>query len=75
MGDRFDEARRELGADVVDTFLANFGMGPKYVPTQPVRRVCEFCGCGNAVVKERHPDTDINVMVIYCPDCGLEKEV
>ena len=31
MTDQFDEFRKSMGADVVNTFLANFGMGPKYI--------------------------------------------
>lgn len=35
MVDRFDGARASLGADKVDTFLAKFGLGPKYAPVEP----------------------------------------
>jgi DNA-directed RNA polymerase subunit RPC12/RpoP len=72
--DQFDQFRETLGADRVDTFLAKFGLGPKYQPTPPKTYECPKCKKQNAAVKERHPDTDMNHMALVCPDCGYEEE-
>lgn len=74
MADQFDEFRETLGAEKIDTFLACFGMGPKYVPTPPKLYDCPRCKGTNAVIKELHPDTDMNCMALCCPDCGYEEE-
>ena len=74
MTDQFDEFRETLGADTVDNLLEKFGMGPKYVPTPTKTYDCPSCGGKNAVIKERHPDTDINHMALVCPDCKYEEE-
>jgi DNA-directed RNA polymerase subunit RPC12/RpoP len=54
--------------------LTSLGFGPKYVPTPPKLYDCPKCGGKNAVIKERHPDTDMNHMALVCPDCGYEEE-
>lgn len=72
MTDQFDEFRKSMGADVVNTFLANFGMGPKYISKNPKKYTCPTCKKPNATIKELHPDTDINEIVLSCPDCGFE---
>jgi len=74
VSDKFDEAREELGTEKVDDFLAKFGLGPKYVPSEPKKHKCVACGELNAVWKERHADTDMNCMALCCPDCGHEVE-
>lgn len=74
MADRFDKYRETMGADKVDTFLAAFGLGPKYVPKPPKTYTCANCANNNAVIKERHADTDMNCFVVCCPDCGYEEE-
>jgi len=71
-GDKFDEFRGIWGQDRVDTFLAAFGLGPKYVPKKPRTHACPKCGKKNATFKEVHPDTDMNDVVLSCPDCGFE---
>ena len=71
---KFDKSREALGAENTDNFLAKFGMGPKYVPEEPKKHKCPKCGKGNAVWKERHPDTSMNCMALCCPDCGHEEE-
>ena len=73
MQDKVDAARKELGADVVDDFLAKFGMGPKYVPKEPKKYLCPACGKEKAFYKEIHPDTTMDEIVLYCPDCGYKE--
>ena len=38
---------------------------------------CPKCGKNKAYYQEMHPDTDMNEIILYCPDCGEvdEKEV
>lgn len=69
--DKFDGAREVFGVDAVDTFLALFGLGPKYVHKEPKKYVCPKCTCLIAYFKEIHPDTSMNDVVLYCPDCGV----
>jgi DNA-directed RNA polymerase subunit RPC12/RpoP len=71
MGDQFDKYRTSMGKEVVDEFLAKFGLGPKYVPQNPKQYTCPKCGKANATLKEEHPDTDINEIILSCPDCGF----
>jgi len=33
-------------------------------------RECPRCHKRNAIIKEEHPDTDMNEIVLQCPDCG-----
>ena len=72
--EKFEASRKALGADAVNNFLANFGMGPKYVPKATTKKDCPKCGGKNAYVKESHPDTDMNEMGLYCPDCKYSEE-
>lgn len=72
MSDKFDKLRESLGTDKVDTFLAAFGLGPKYKPTPTPMQYCPKCGGMNAYHKEVHQDTDINEIVLFCPDCKKE---
>jgi len=58
--------------DENNDFLAKFGVGPKYKAPEPVKRKCPKCNKENAVVRESHADTDMNEMVLECPDCGCE---
>ena len=74
MPDRFDGDREALGVEKVDTFLSKFGLGPKYVPVEPKKHDCPKCGKGNAFYKEIHPDTSMNDIVLYCPDCKFLDE-
>ena len=74
MSDNFDEAREALGVDVVDNFLAKFGLGPKYIPKKPKKYTCPECSGENAFHKEFHADTEMNVIGLYCPDCGFSDE-
>jgi len=71
MIDKFDKFRASFGADAVDTFLAAFGMGPKYKPSERKVYLCQRCGKENAFYKEYHPDTDMNEILLTCPDCGF----
>jgi len=71
--DQFGPSRKALGAEVVDNLLANFGLGPKYVPKTTSKKTCPKCGSKKAYVKEFHPDTDINEMGLYCPDCRFSE--
>jgi hypothetical protein len=50
-------------------FAAALGLGPKYIP-QPRQTVeCPSCHNQNAYYREEHPDTDMNEIVLFCPDC------
>jgi DNA-directed RNA polymerase subunit RPC12/RpoP len=71
---KFDQFKETLGEEPVDRLLTSLGFGPKYVPTPPKLYDCPNCGGKNAVIKERHPDTDMNHMALVCPDCKHEEE-
>jgi hypothetical protein len=62
--------------DVVDDFSAKFGLGRKYIPKEPTYYDCPIHSCGGkkCYYKEIHPDTDMDEIVLYCPDCGYESE-
>ena len=64
-----------MGKEVVDEFLAKFGLGPNYVPSKPKTYSCPSCNKNNAAIRESHADTDLNCMEINCPDCGFTKEI
>jgi DNA-directed RNA polymerase subunit M/transcription elongation factor TFIIS len=72
--DRYNEICRLMGKEEADDFLAKFGLGPKYVPQEPNKHKCPGCGKVTAYYKEIHPDTDMNEIVLYCPECGYEEE-
>ena len=73
IADKFEQYRKEFGKDKIDDFLAKFGLGPKYIPKEPKKYPCPKCGKKNAYYVEEHADTDMNEMVLKCPDCGFEK--
>jgi len=73
--DKFDQFRKTMGSNVVNTLLSKFGLGPDFVPQEPVKHECPKCHEKNAIHKELHPDTDMNEMVLKCPDCGYEKSI
>jgi len=50
-------------------FAAKLGLGPKYKPEPRKTHTCLECGKGNAYYREEHPDTDMNEIVLFCPDC------
>ena len=58
----------------LDTFAACLGFGPKYIPTPTPKYECPRCHKTNAYYKEIHPDTDINEIVLHCPECKYEGE-
>jgi len=68
--DGFDEFRKEIGEKKVNEFLAKFGLGPDYKPSKPKMYECPQCKKHQAQYKEMHADTDMNEMVLECPDCG-----
>ena len=55
--------------DRLDTFAATLGMGPKYKPVKTKKHVCPNCANANAYYKEIHPDTGMDEIGLYCPDC------
>lgn len=55
-------------------FCAKHGLGPKYVPKEPKKHKCPKCEGENAYFKEIHPDTDMNDVVLFCPDCKFLDE-
>lgn len=75
MNDGFDEYRETLEEETVNNFLEAFGMVPLYNSTKRKTHICPVCGKSNAYYKEIHPDTDMNEIVLYCPDCLNEAEV
>ena len=72
--DLVKEAEKLMGKEKGDNFLAKFGFGPKYVPKEPKKHDCPKCDCGDAFYKEIHPDTSMNDVVLYCPDCKFLDE-
>ena len=60
--------------DVELDFAAKLGLGPKYVPEKTKTYKCPKCNKKNAYFKEIHPDTDMNDIVLYCPDCKYSAE-
>jgi len=60
-------------ADRMDVLAATLGFGPKYKPKPIKRHACPACGKVNAIYKEIHPDTEMNEIVLSCPDCGFEE--
>jgi len=54
----------------INDFLAKFGIGPNYIPEPPKTYECPRCKKHNAVFEEVHPDTDMNEILLCCPDCG-----
>jgi len=73
--DQFNKFRKSMGADRVDEFLSKFGLGTKYEAIEPKTHICPECNNANALYKEVHADTDINEMVLSCPDCGHSSSV
>lgn len=72
--DGFDNLRKEITDFNIDDFLAVMGLGKKYKPTEPKKYKCENCAKTSAYYKEFHPDTDMNEVLLYCPDCKHIKE-
>jgi DNA-directed RNA polymerase subunit RPC12/RpoP len=72
--DKFDKFRKTMGTEKVDNFLAQFGLGPNYIPQQSKKYECPRCHKMNATYVEEHPDTDMNEMVLKCPDCGYSSD-
>jgi len=66
------EGLPEEDKERLDVFAACLGFGPKYKPKPTKTYTCDVCGCNNAYYKEMHPDTDINEIVLYCPDCKTD---
>lgn len=62
-----------MGKDKGEDFLAKFGFGPRYVPKEAKKHSCPSCGEKIAVYKEIHPDTDMNEIVLECPNCGQQE--
>ena len=56
-------------ADRIDTFAASLGFGPKYKPSPRRTYKCPNCKKTNAYYKEIHPDTGMDEIVLFCPDC------
>jgi hypothetical protein len=52
--------------------INKLGLGPKYIPKTPKKYTCPNCHKSNATFKELHPDTDMNEIILKCPDCGFE---
>lgn len=58
----------------VDNLLKVMGFGPDGVPPER-KEICPACGKKELVVRERHPDTDMNYMEQRCLSCKYSKEV
>lgn len=61
-------------AERIDMLAASLGFGPKYKSEPRKTYECPKCKSPNAYYKEIHPDTDMNDVVLYCPDCKFEDE-
>lgn len=55
--------------------MASLGLDPDDPPPPEKKRTCPKCGSRKLVVRERHPDTDINYMEHRCLACGYRKEI
>jgi len=73
--DEFNKFRSSMGADRVDEFLSKFGLGTKHEAVKPKTHQCPECNNTNAIYKEEHADTDMNEMVLSCPDCGNSSSI
>lgn len=71
--DKFDKFRNDLGDKTVDAIVEKFSLNPDF-KYERKRRACPQCGKTNACFKEIHPDTDMNDVVLCCPDCGFVDE-
>ena len=58
----------ETDEDIEDFLHKILGLG-KYKPETKYEE-CPECGKKQASWREEHPDTDMNEMVLHCPDCG-----
>jgi len=76
MYDRFDIFRDEMGAEIVDNFLAKFGLGPDYKPAPITTQVCLSCLEDGAYLREFGTECDggQNIMALYCPNCKFTEE-
>lgn len=68
-------ARDALGA--FDKLYKILGFNSDGSPMKFERKTykCNSCGSNKAYHREMHPDTDMNYMELYCPDCKHRKEV
>jgi len=70
MPDSFARFRKTLGSKVVDEIIAKFDIDPNDKKTH----ICPQCGSKKAYHKEIHPDTNVNDMVLFCPECNFLDE-
>ena len=72
--EQWDSIVKKLEDSSQNDFLACFGLGPKYTRKKNHKEICHACNGHNAYYKEEHPDTDMNTVVLYCPDCGATSD-
>ena len=65
-----EETHKLMGEEKGNAFLKTFGMGPTYKSKPRKTVLCPNCLKQNAYYREDHPDTDMNEINLYCPDCG-----
>lgn len=65
--DQWEKYRKDFPN--IDDFLATLGLGPKYVPKEVKKYTCPKCLKNEAYYKEIHPDTSMNDVVLFCPEC------
>ena len=70
MPDRFEDFRKKLGNNVVDAIIAKFNL----TPNDKKVYICPQCGSNKAYHKEIHPDTEMNDIVLFCPECNFLDE-
>lgn len=80
---KFEEFYKLKESNQIEHILRVFGVGmnakgkifAKTSKTSSKTHRCPECGKSNCVVHEEHPDTDMNEMILKCPDCGYSKEI
>ena len=55
--------------------LTALGLDPDNPPKEEQKKICPECGRQEVVIRERHPDTDINYIEHRCTVCGYRKEL
>ena len=55
--------------------LKVLGLDPDNPPKEEQKKTCPECGCQEVVIRERHPDTEMNYMERRCLVCNYREEV
>jgi len=58
--------------DLLEALGFNPDMTPREIEAK--KYTCPQCGKENAYYREIHPDTSMNDIILYCPDCGYRSD-